>query len=264
MERGYHYRRRRRHVDHPSSSLDIVLVIVLVIGVVVSTIVLAVVEAVGRGASFIVVNGGGINRRPRRRPTSQIDHRDVVAVRPPVGMTPIDDDYENDTLPLKSTSELHRIRAGFVGCGTIAYSIASGLANPRHSSHLANEGLMLSSISVTRRSISKSSLLKDDYPDVVTVYETAMEVVSNCDVVFLCVLPHQVDGVLMELADGGTWRREDHTLVSLVVSYYVWIYFAFVPPGLNPRAHCIMLNIYLRVDLPLSLEKCSRRARSRT
>jgi hypothetical protein len=160
-------------------------------------------------------------------------------------MTPMispvhDDDVENDAPVSKSTYELRRIRAGFVGCGTIAYAIASGLANPEHSSYLASNGLILSSISVTRRSVSKSSLLKGNYPNVVTVYETAMEVVSNCDTVFLCVLPHQVDGVLMELADGGTWRREDHTLVSLVVRF-IASFFPFVPPGgREPIALCIM------------------------
>ena len=50
----------------------------------------------------------------------------------------------------------------------------------------------------------------------VTVYDSAEEVVKNSDVVFLCVLPQHVDAVLGELSDKNVWN-EDHTLVSLVV-----------------------------------------------
>ena len=105
------------------------------------------------------------------------------------------------------------IRAGFIGCGTIASSIASGLANPNHAEFLSQDSLVLSSIHVTRRSESRSSQLKQSYPDVVTVCETAEEVVKNSEIVFLCVLPAYVDEVLEELK--GAW--EGQTLVSLVV-----------------------------------------------
>jgi hypothetical protein len=109
------------------------------------------------------------------------------------------------------------IRAGFLGCGTIAYSIASGLANPNHSPYLFEKSLRLESICVTRRSESKSSQLKESYPDIVTVCETAEEVVQNSELVFLCVLPQHVDGVLAELKERGVWKEGVHTLVSLVV-----------------------------------------------
>mmetsp|Transcript_21797 Transcript_21797/g.45570 ORF Transcript_21797/g.45570 Transcript_21797/m.45570 type:complete len:379 (-) Transcript_21797:203-1339(-) len=110
----------------------------------------------------------------------------------------------------------HKIRAGFVGCGTIASSIATSLAKPAHQTHLAQNSLALSSIHVTRRSESKSKALKENFPDVVTVCETAEEVVRNSDLVFLCVLPQHVEGVLGELKEKGVWRKGEHTLVSLV------------------------------------------------
>lgn len=50
------------------------------------------------------------------------------------------------------------------------------------------------------------------------MFESAEEVVANSDLVFLCVLPQQVDGVLEDLTSKGVWRKDEHTLVSLVVS----------------------------------------------
>ena len=113
-------------------------------------------------------------------------------------------------------SSLTSIRAGFIGCGTIASAIATSLATPDHKTHLSKAGYSLQSISVTRRSESKSSKLKENFEDVVTVYESAEEVVLHSNLIFLCVLPQQVDAVLEELTMKGVWKS-DHTLVSLVV-----------------------------------------------
>lgn len=107
------------------------------------------------------------------------------------------------------------LKAGFVGCGTIASAIATGLAAPAHAAHLARHGLALASVGVTRRSEAKSTQLREEFPGVVTVYDSAEEVVRNADVVFLCVLPQLVEGVLGELTRTGAWRAE-HTLISLV------------------------------------------------
>jgi hypothetical protein len=116
------------------------------------------------------------------------------------------------------SSTLTQIKAGFIGCGTIASSIATALATPSHSTILAQHaGLSLHSISVTKRSESKSSKLKQSFPDMVTIYDSASDVVQNSDVVFLCVLPEQVDEVLDELKKANVWRQADHILVSLVV-----------------------------------------------
>ena len=114
------------------------------------------------------------------------------------------------------SSSLKSIKAGFIGCGTIASAIATSLATPDHKIHLYKAGYILQSISVTRRSESKSSKLKENFEDVVTVYESAEEVVLNSNLIFLCVLPQQVDGVLEELTMKGVWKS-DHTLISLVV-----------------------------------------------
>jgi pyrroline-5-carboxylate reductase len=51
----------------------------------------------------------------------------------------------------------------------------------------------------------------------VTIYDSASDVVQNSDVVFLCALPEQVDEVLDELKKANVWRQADHILVSLVV-----------------------------------------------
>jgi pyrroline-5-carboxylate reductase len=120
----------------------------------------------------------------------------------------IADDVIND-------EQLRQIRAGFIGCGTIASAIATSLAKPEHKEHLANAGLSVSAITVTRRSESKSAKLKKDFPNVVAVFESAEEVIRNSDLVFLCVLPQQVDETLSELNEKGAWN-DKHTLVSLV------------------------------------------------
>jgi pyrroline-5-carboxylate reductase len=130
-----------------------------------------------------------------------------------------DDDPSSSHAARTTQTPLRPIRAGLVGCGTIAASIAIGLAETDHVPHLARFGLRLSSISVTRRSETKSRMLEERFPKFVTVYESAWEVVAECELVFLCVLPDQVDGVLADLAEKGVWRREDHTLVSLVVRH---------------------------------------------
>lgn len=126
-------------------------------------------------------------------------------------------DGDDDSSP---PTTLQPIKAGFIGCGTIASAIATSLATPDHKTYLSQAGLSLSSICVTRRSESKSTKLKENFPEVVTVYESADEVVANSDIVFLCILPQHVDSVLEDLAKKGVWRTEEHTLVSLVVREY--------------------------------------------
>ncbi|KAL7540453.1 hypothetical protein ACHAXR_010116 [Thalassiosira sp. AJA248-18] len=149
----------------------------------------------------------------------------------------MDDDGDD---PSSATPQT--IRAGFIGCGTIASAIATGLATPDHGTYLAQHGFSVSSISVTRRSESKSKKLKDDFPDVVTVYDSAEEVVKNSDVVFLCVLPQQVDSVLEDLTKKGVWRPDDHTLVSLVSTSKV--------DNLIQKSGLPKNNVYKMVCLP--------------
>lgn len=98
------------------------------------------------------------------------------------------------------------VKIGFVGCGTIASSIATGLAT---------QGTFgVTSITVTRRSESRSSALKEAFPDRVTVRDNNQAVVDESDIVFLCVLPQHMSEVLSSLEfDSGK-----HTLVSLVAT----------------------------------------------
>ena len=95
----------------------------------------------------------------------------------------------NDNNCDDGSSSLKRIKAGFIGCGTIASAIATSLATPDHKTHLSKAGYTLQSISVTRRSESKSSKLKENFEDVLTVYESAEEVVSNSNLIFCTLSP---------------------------------------------------------------------------
>ncbi len=93
---------------------------------------------------------------------------------------------------------------GFIGCGTIACAIATGL--------LTQNEIPVSKIYVSRRSESKSSLLAEKFGDRVSVCDDNQDIVNSCDVVFLCVLPAQEEEVLTGLDIG-----KENTLVSLVV-----------------------------------------------
>jgi pyrroline-5-carboxylate reductase len=114
------------------------------------------------------------------------------------------------------TPLLRPIHAGFIGRGTIASSIIIGLATPEHTTYLANNGIQLSSISITRRSVSKSTMLQERFPNIVTIHEMAHEVVLNSDIIFLCILPTQVDEVLTDITERGLWKCDKHILISLV------------------------------------------------
>ena len=143
-----------------------------------------------------------------------------------------------------SSTTLQPIKAGFIGLGTIASSIATALASSSHAPYLSQyASLSLHSIAVTKRSDSKSSKLRQTFPDVVTIYDSAVDVVRNSNEVFLCVLPQQVDEVLAELRKSNVWRKEDHTLVSLVVRLLHSISRSiFYPPFVT---HPIMFLVYL-------------------
>ena len=127
------------------------------------------------------------------------------------------------TESIKSNSDLNwvePISIGFIGCGTIASAIATGLASQKTCP------IPISSISVTKRSESKSKKLLSSFPDLVTVYDNddaAQSVVDSSDIVFLCVLPEQVDTVLNKVC----FDTKRHTLVSLLVSTHSLHFFKF-------------------------------------
>lgn len=95
---------------------------------------------------------------------------------------------------------------GFIGCGTIAASIATGMAT--------QSSFKIASISVSRRSESKSSKLQKQFPSLVDVYDDNQDILDRAVLIFLCVLPKQATEVLRGLEFDDT----RHSLVSLVVS----------------------------------------------
>ena len=103
-----------------------------------------------------------------------------------------------------SLSELSSIRIGFVGCGTIASAIATGIC-----SFVPSIQIM-----VSRRSESKSATLQATFPNQITVQDENQKIVDQSDVIFLCVLPQQTSDILQSLK----FDPNRHRLVSLVVS----------------------------------------------
>jgi Pyrroline-5-carboxylate reductase len=97
---------------------------------------------------------------------------------------------------------------GFLGCGTIASAIATGLLTQKDPRHIIER------VHVTKRSEAKSSALKGQFQDKIVVSEDMQEILNHSDLVFLCVLPEQVESVLKDLK----FDTRRHTLVSLVVS----------------------------------------------
>jgi ornithine cyclodeaminase/alanine dehydrogenase-like protein (mu-crystallin family) len=107
---------------------------------------------------------------------------------------------------MKSSSQLGAIRVGFIGCGTIAVAIVTGIATQKE--------IEVETIVVSKRSEQKSMLLAETYPDLVTIHEDNQEILDKADLIFLCVLPELTSSILKELSFDNT----RHTLVSLVVS----------------------------------------------
>ena len=97
---------------------------------------------------------------------------------------------------------------GFIGCGTIAVAIATGL--------LKQSEVPISCVYVSKRSESRSAALLSNFPDNVIVSDENQEIVDACSVLFLCVLPQQEEEVLNELE-----MKDDTILVSLVVSHTI-------------------------------------------
>mmetsp|Transcript_17605 Transcript_17605/g.20375 ORF Transcript_17605/g.20375 Transcript_17605/m.20375 type:complete len:315 (-) Transcript_17605:1077-2021(-) len=95
------------------------------------------------------------------------------------------------------------VKLGFIGFGTIASAIATGLLTQTQEN--------ISSVYVSRRSESKSSELSQKFQNCVHICEDNQFIVDNCDILFLCVLPEQEEEVLKSLKIG-----DDKILVSLV------------------------------------------------
>lgn len=105
---------------------------------------------------------------------------------------------------------LQASKIGFIGCGTIAAAIATGIATAETSE---DEHPLVSSISLSRRSKAKSAALAERFPDLVTVFDDNQDILDRADIIFITVLPQQVSEVLTSLK----FDPERHNLVSLVV-----------------------------------------------
>jgi len=99
---------------------------------------------------------------------------------------------------------------GFIGCGTIACAIATGL--------LTQTEFPVSKVYVSRRSESKSSALAEKFGEKIVVCDDNQEIADYCDAIFVCVLPQQEEQVLRSLKLG-----DDKTLISLVVRSHMII-----------------------------------------
>ena len=72
---------------------------------------------------------------------------------------------------------------GFVGCGTIASAIVTGLCT------LPVNTPRPEKIVVSPRNKSKSAALRTAFPSIVSIAKSNQDVVDQCDVAFLCVVP---------------------------------------------------------------------------
>ena len=115
-------------------------------------------------------------------------------------------------MPPRSTSAVslssEPLSIGFLGCGTIAAAIATGVCTQTK--------IPIDRVTVTRRSAKKSSALAERFPTVVHISDDNQHVVDRSDLVFLAVLPEQTSQVLQDLK-----FEAKHTLISLVVRSFV-------------------------------------------
>jgi pyrroline-5-carboxylate reductase len=95
-------------------------------------------------------------------------------------------------------------RLGFLGCGTIASAIATGLAT--------QTDVKVKAIAVSQRSATKSAALASNFPGLVSVHADNQEVLDGADVIFITVLPQQANEVL----EGLQFDPSRHVLISLV------------------------------------------------
>lgn len=117
----------------------------------------------------------------------------------------------NDATKLPATDEptslgIKPISVGFLGCGTIASAIATGLATSPQTS------FSIQSISVTRRSAHRSAALQQRFSQLVSVHDENQAILDRSDIIFLCLLPEQTSAALQSLQ----FDPERHTLISLV------------------------------------------------
>ena len=148
----------------------------------------------------------------------------------------------NDTNS-NGNNKTNNLSVGFIGCGTIASSIARGLILAA-----SNKSINLDSVVVSKRSESKSKALVEEYSRnnndsnndsnnlLLSVTADNQEILDRCDLIFLTVLPQQASSVLQ----GLEFDPNRHILVSLVVSLLLFTI-------------CMYNNVSCHVILVLSL-----------
>jgi pyrroline-5-carboxylate reductase len=105
----------------------------------------------------------------------------------------------------QDSSTAAAVRVGFIGCGTIASAIATGIAT--------QSNVPVASIAVSRRSQTKSAALQQRLgSDMVSIHDDNQHVLDQSDIVFITVLPQQTSQVLQALS----FDASKHILVSLV------------------------------------------------
>ena len=129
----------------------------------------------------------------------------------------------------KADSTSGGITFGFIGCGTIASSIITGLVRAHTNHHTADhddkEVLQVHAIRVTKRSEAKSQAVEDmiqnsnnkaqnkDNHIQFERTENTQQIVNTADVIFITVLPTQAHAVLQALQ----FDPHRHIVISLVV-----------------------------------------------
>ncbi|OEU11861.1 hypothetical protein FRACYDRAFT_191917 [Fragilariopsis cylindrus CCMP1102] len=107
------------------------------------------------------------------------------------------------------------ISVGFIGCGTIASSIATGLVLAHNKEN--DRVTKIKSMIISKRSESKSNELKEKFDNdnssfSFDITENNQEIVNQADIIFLTVLPTQAKDVLNSLK----FDPKRHILISLV------------------------------------------------
>mmetsp|Transcript_8455 Transcript_8455/g.15460 ORF Transcript_8455/g.15460 Transcript_8455/m.15460 type:complete len:332 (-) Transcript_8455:739-1734(-) len=107
-----------------------------------------------------------------------------------------------------SVTPPREVSVGFIGCGTIASAIATGLSKQQTFPE------RITAMTVSKRSEKNSQYLKDTLPGIITIEEDNQKILDTSDIVFLCVLPQQEKDVLSTL----NFQGDKHTLVSVVAT----------------------------------------------
>ena len=110
------------------------------------------------------------------------------------------------TMPEPTCTTENGLSIGFLGCGTIASSIATAIAT--------QTTIPVARISVTRRSRTKSEQLQKTFPSLVSVHDDNQVIVDQSLIIFVCVLPEQANAILRSVK----FDSNKHKLVSIVAT----------------------------------------------